>query len=62
MPVIESALRPRSREFRANAAAMRAVTDDLRAKVDVVKLGGGDRSRERHLSRGKLLPRDRVAL
>ena len=26
------------------------VTDDLRAKVDVVKLGGGDRSRERHLS------------
>ena len=60
MPVIESALRPRSREFRANAAAMRAVTDDLRAKVDVVKLGGGDRSRERHLSRGKLLPRDRV--
>ncbi len=60
MPVIESALKPRSREFRANAAAMRAVTDDLRAKVDWVKIGGGERARERHLSRGKLLPRDRV--
>ena len=60
MPVIESAMRPRSKEFRANAAAMRAVVDDLQAKVNEVKLGGGERARERHLSRGKLLPRDRV--
>jgi 3-methylcrotonyl-CoA carboxylase beta subunit len=60
MPVIESALRPRSKEFRANVAAMRSVVDDLRAKVDQVKLGGGERSRARHVSRGKLLPRDRV--
>ena len=60
MPVIESALRPRSKEFRANAAAMRALVDDLRAKVEQVKLGGGERARQRHVSRGKLLPRDRV--
>jgi 3-methylcrotonyl-CoA carboxylase beta subunit len=60
MPVIESALRPRSKEFRANAAAMRALVDDLQAKVGQVKLGGGDRARERHVGRGKLLPRDRV--
>ena len=60
MPVIESALRPRSKEFRANAAAMRALVDDLQAKVGQVKLGGGERARARHLERGKLLPRDRV--
>ncbi len=60
MPVIESALRPRSKEFRANAAAMRALVDDLQAKVGQIKLGGGERSRARHLERGKLLPRDRV--
>jgi len=60
MPVIESALRPRSKEFRANAAAMRALVDDLQAKVGQVKLGGGERARQRHLDRGKLLPRDRV--
>jgi 3-methylcrotonyl-CoA carboxylase beta subunit len=60
MPVIESALRPRSKEFRANVAAMRALVDDLQAKVGQVKLGGGERARQRHLSRGKLLPRDRV--
>ena len=33
---------------------------DLRAKVAEIKQGGGTRSRERHLSRGKLLPRERV--
>ncbi|MCB9931352.1 MAG: methylcrotonoyl-CoA carboxylase [Alphaproteobacteria bacterium] len=60
MPVIESGLRPRSKEFRANAAAMRALVDDLQAKVGQVKLGGGERARARHLERGKLLPRDRV--
>ena len=60
MPVIESAIRARSKDFRANAAAMRALVDDLQAKVGQVKLGGGERSRARHLERGKLLPRDRV--
>ncbi len=60
MPVIESALRPRSKEFHANVAAMRALVDDLQAKIGQVKLGGGERARQRHVSRGKLLPRDRV--
>ena len=40
---------------------MQALVDDLQDKVrTVVKDGGGESSRERHLSRGKLLPRDRV--
>ena len=42
-------------------AAMRALVDDLRARVAEVRQGGGETARERHLARGKLLPRDRVA-
>ena len=34
---------------------------DLRARVAEIGLGGDERSRQRHLARNKLLPRDRVA-
>src|SRR3546814_5075018 len=60
MPVLTSTAVPRSAEFKKNAEAMRAVIGDLRAQVARVELGGGERARQRHLSRGKLLPRDRV--
>src|SRR5258708_7785996 len=39
---------------------MRALADELKAKRAETALGGSQRTRERHLSRGKLLPRDRV--
>ena len=39
MPVFESQLNPRSAEFQANAAAMRALVDDL--KVQVAKAAAG---------------------
>jgi len=57
---IISKINPRSPEFIENAAFMQQQVDDLKVKLDEIKLGGGERSRERHLSRGKLLPRDRV--
>jgi 3-methylcrotonyl-CoA carboxylase beta subunit len=60
MAVIDSALDPASPEALANAAAMRALVADLRARADRVRQGGGEAARERHLSRGKLLPRDRI--
>ena len=60
MSVIDSRIDTRSEAFRANAARTLGLVDDLRAKVRAVKEGGGERARERHLSRGKLLPRDRV--
>ncbi len=60
MPVIESALDPRSREFRANAEAMQALVAELRALAERVREGGGAAARERHIKRGKLLPRDRI--
>ncbi|MEQ5842396.1 methylcrotonoyl-CoA carboxylase [Paraburkholderia acidicola] len=61
MPIIETRLNPRSDDFRANAAALEALVADLRAKVDKLALGGGAAARDKHVSRGKLLPRDRIA-
>ena len=34
--------------------------DDLNAQLERVRLGGGERARDRHVGRGKLLPRERV--
>ncbi|KVV62758.1 methylcrotonoyl-CoA carboxylase [Burkholderia cepacia] len=61
MPIIESKLNPRSEDFRANAAALEAVVADLRAKIEQLAQGGGQAARDKHLARGKLLPRDRIA-
>ena len=60
MSVIQSKISTRSEEFRANAAAMEAQVADLRDKVAQVSLGGGASARDKHLARGKLLPRDRI--
>ena len=60
MPIIKSQLNPRSADFLANAARMKSLVGDLREKVSKVTLGGDTASRERHVARGKLLPRERV--
>jgi len=57
---IISKINVRSPEFIENSAHMQEQVDDLKVKLEQIKLGGGERSRDRHLSRGKLLPRDRV--
>src|SRR5476651_358451 len=62
MPHIESKLNPRSDDFKANAAAMQAIVDDLRDKVAKIALGGGAAASAKHVARGKLLPRDRVQM
>jgi 3-methylcrotonyl-CoA carboxylase beta subunit len=49
-----------SQEFRANQAAMRALTDELNRRRADAALGGTEHARARHVARGKLLPRDRV--
>jgi 3-methylcrotonyl-CoA carboxylase beta subunit len=49
-----------SAEFAANAARMRALADELQKRRAEAAAGGPPRIRERHVSRGKLLPRDRV--
>jgi 3-methylcrotonyl-CoA carboxylase beta subunit len=60
MPALKTQLDPRSAEFAANAAAMRVLVDDLRARCAEVAQGGGQAARDKHLARGKLLPRARV--
>jgi len=60
MPVLKTSVDPRSEAFRANAEAMAAQVEDLAAVVAEIRKGGGVAARERHLARGKLLPRDRV--
>jgi len=59
---IESRLNVRSDDFKANAATMQALVDDLRDKVERVMQGGGEAARAKHTARGKLLPRDRVQM
>jgi 3-methylcrotonyl-CoA carboxylase beta subunit len=62
MPILDTKLNPRSEDYRSNAAAMQESVADLRAKVAELSLGGDKAAREKHLARGKLLPRDRVQL
>jgi 3-methylcrotonyl-CoA carboxylase beta subunit len=59
-PVLPTSINADSEEFRARAAHNRALRDELWAKVAEAALGGNEKSRERHVSRGKLLPRERV--
>ncbi|MBX3476198.1 MAG: methylcrotonoyl-CoA carboxylase [Brevundimonas sp.] len=60
MPKLTTAVDRTSERFAALDAHNRALADDLRARVAKAALGGPEKSRERHVSRGKLLPRDRV--
>ncbi|WP_299623066.1 carboxyl transferase domain-containing protein, partial [Pelagibius sp.] len=60
MPLIASKANTRDPEFAENDRSNRALVEDLRTRVEQTKLGGGERARERHLARGKLLPRERI--
>jgi 3-methylcrotonyl-CoA carboxylase beta subunit len=60
MSVIQSRINTRDATFSANREDMQAQVSDLRKLVDQVRQGGGPKSQERHTSRGKLLPRDRL--
>jgi 3-methylcrotonyl-CoA carboxylase beta subunit len=59
-PILTTSLDFTSQEAKARDAHNRALAADLRAAVAKAALGGDEKSRERHTSRGKLLPRERV--
>jgi 3-methylcrotonyl-CoA carboxylase beta subunit len=61
MPVLKSQISPASDTFRANAERMKAQVADIAAKAEAVQRGGSEEARKRHVSRGKLLPRERLA-
>jgi 3-methylcrotonyl-CoA carboxylase beta subunit len=60
MAAIRSTVNVRSPEYLANEQAMRAVVAAMRERALTVMEGGPAHARERHLARGKLLPRERV--
>src|SRR5687767_1997579 len=59
-PRLDTKVQPDSAEFAARAVHNRALAERLRTDVASAALGGSEASRERHASRGKLLPRERV--
>jgi 3-methylcrotonyl-CoA carboxylase beta subunit len=60
LAILASSIDKNAAEFRANAERMRALSAELQARRMEAASGGSERSRERHVARGKLLPRDRV--
>ena len=52
---------PSSEEFQANRAAHLAALEEIASAAEAARMGGGDKARDRHVSRGKMLPRRRVA-
>jgi 3-methylcrotonyl-CoA carboxylase beta subunit len=60
LAILSSAIDTGGDEFGANAERMRALTAELQARRAEAALGGSEKARERHIGRGKLLPRDRV--
>ena len=58
--VIRTGVSAASEVFAVNDAHNRALAQALRAKVAAAALGGSEAHRQRHVARGKLLPRDRV--
>ena len=61
MPGINSKVDRNSDDFAANVEVNMALARDLAALSEQVMQGGSERSRERHVKRGKLLPRDRIS-
>jgi len=60
MAVLKTTVSTRDERFKLNAEAMAALVADLNEQREKHALGGDERSRARHISRGKKLPRDRV--
>ena len=61
MPALISTIAATDDTFRRNAARMQALVADLSGKAAQIQRGGPEEARSRHVARGKLLPRDRLA-
>jgi 3-methylcrotonyl-CoA carboxylase beta subunit len=60
MTILRSAVDAAAPAFSANAARMEALVAQLRQRTALAALGGPQEARDRHVARGKLLPRERV--
>ena len=60
MSILHTRINPRSPDFATNSAAMREQVEALRSLLGRIGEGGGASAQQRHVSRGKLLPRARI--
>jgi 3-methylcrotonyl-CoA carboxylase beta subunit len=61
MAVIKTKIDPSSKEFTENAAYMQIFLKDLHEKLEKAAAGGLPQARDKHIQRGKLLVRERIA-
>ena len=61
MEALETHLDPASDEFKANAERLQGLVDELRARIDKTRLGGGEKYLARHREQGKVPVRERIA-
>jgi 3-methylcrotonyl-CoA carboxylase beta subunit len=57
---LKSHLSTKSETFRQNQSAMEALVTDFKEKIQQIQVGGGEKARQKHLARGKMLARDRI--
>jgi 3-methylcrotonyl-CoA carboxylase beta subunit len=62
MPILSTGIDTTSMEYRENYAASKQLIEEFHARQERVRQGGSERARQRHVARGKLLPRERVEL
>ena len=60
MDTLTSNINNGSKEFLENSKVMESLVSDLKKKIAFSQMGGGKEAIERHISRGKLLPRERI--
>ena len=60
MPKIESNFDRSSNAAQNNKKTMRDIVEVLKEKTKIASLGGTEEARQKHIKRGKLLPRERV--
>src|SRR5690606_20673998 len=61
MSALTSQLDSRSQDFLDNAHYHRALVEELDRRLARAADGGGEKARDKHTERGKLLARDRIA-
>jgi 3-methylcrotonyl-CoA carboxylase beta subunit len=61
MDTLTTTINTSSQAFKDNAAHNKALLVELRERLALVKQGGGEKSVERHVSRGKFIARERIA-
>ncbi len=61
MATLETRTDSGSPQYAENARYMRSLVADLQQQLAASSLGGGEKARDKHRARGKLLPRERIA-